>query len=97
MTSHPVENSHFFTFFPFSVNLIASDFFDSFMLQVRGRDPDDGNITHVGSWVDVPGIAAVLKCKGNKLAAVVDKGETKNAREIKKNILKIISCILITY
>ncbi len=29
--------------------------------QVRGPNKDDGNATRVGKWLEVPGIAAVLK------------------------------------
>ncbi len=113
--------SLFLSSFFLSVRLTSTEYFDSFMLQVRSEgdgdyddeyrededeydddddrrreeddedyDDDDDrrdkskrdkdkqrreNNTYAGSWTDVPGVAAVLKCGRNRLAAVVDKGE----------------------
>ena len=41
------------------------------------------NDTFIGSWTDVPGVAAVLRCGRNRLAAVVDKGEDEEEEEEK--------------
>ena len=61
-----------FTFI--SVDIQTSGTFDSFMVQVRKEDDDDGNSTQVGSFVDVPPIAVIVKCQDNRLAAVTNKG-----------------------
>jgi len=57
----------------YKIILSAYEHFDSFMLQVQGKSKD-GNITRVGKWVDIPDIAAALRCGKSKLGAVVDKG-----------------------
>ena len=66
------------------------------MVQVRGRD-EDGNMTHVGSWVDVPRIAAVLRCDNNKLAAVVDKGKIYNANKKMPELANVVNSLLHAY
>jgi len=57
----------------YQIILSAYEHFDSFMLQVQGRSKD-GNITRVGKWMDIPGIAVGLRCGKARLGAVVDKG-----------------------
>ncbi|XP_059099683.1 uncharacterized protein LOC131893607 [Tigriopus californicus] len=58
----------------YKVSIVAEEYFDSFMVQARGRPTDDGNTSHVGSWVDIPSIGAIIRCRQNPRAAVVDKG-----------------------
>ena len=56
------------------VRLEASEYYDSFMLQARGRDQADGNATLVGWFVSLPSIAKDLHCLGKRKSSVVDKG-----------------------
>lgn len=58
----------------YKVSIVAEEYFDSFMIQARGRPTADGNTSHVGSWVDIPSIGAIIRCGQNPRAAVVDKG-----------------------
>ena len=50
---------------------------DAFMLQARGKDLDDGNVTFVGKWVETPKTAKTIKCRGHRQAAVVDIGKQR--------------------
>ena len=56
------------------MRLEASEYYDSFMLQARGRDQADGNATLVGWFVSLPSIAKDLHCLGKRKSSVVDKG-----------------------
>ena len=44
------------------VRIETSEFYDSFLLQARGRDQADGNATLVGEFVRAPQICRYLDC-----------------------------------
>ncbi len=57
------------------VRLVAYQYFDAFMIQIRGRRSPDGNVTYVGAFVDPQGIVRVIGCEDSRAAAVADKSE----------------------
>jgi hypothetical protein len=58
----------------FPVKILAEDTFDSFLVQMRGRRDENGNITFVGDWKNLPRIAKTMRCGKYPKAAIVDKG-----------------------
>ena len=61
-----------------TVRIVAEDnrYFDSFLLQARGGLLEDGNTSLVGSWCEMPSIAAVVACpgQGEHGSTVADRG-----------------------
>ena len=56
----------------YTVKIEAFEYYDSFLLQARGRDQADGNATLVGWFVKIPQISKDIKC--------FKKGINKEAR-----------------
>ena len=57
-----------------SVRIEAAEYYDSFLLQTRGKDQPDGNATLIGWFVSIPNICKDLHCYDKSKSSVVDKG-----------------------
>ena len=57
-----------------SVRIEAAEYYDSFLLQTRGKDKLDGNATLIGWFVSIPNICKDLHCYDKSKSSVVDKG-----------------------
>ena len=60
--------------YPINILSTSNDGIEAFMVQVRGYNDKNDNITFVGEWKDIPDIGIIMQCGNNKLAVVVDKG-----------------------
>ena len=58
----------------YQVRIEAAEYYDSFMLQTRGKDQPDGNATLVGWFVSIPQICNHLHCYDKSKSSVLDKG-----------------------
>jgi len=58
----------------YTVRIETSEYYDSFLLQARGKEQADGNASLVGWFVTVPQICKNLHCLQKRKSSVVDKG-----------------------
>ena len=56
------------------MRIVAEESFDSFILQIRGKRDEAGNVTYPGEWMALPGIAKKIGCGKYRNVAIVDKG-----------------------
>ena len=66
------------------VKIIAEGTYDSFMIQMVGRDKYN-NKTFYGTWLEIPPIAKMISCDdtGYIQTTVIDKGDYLNPNTVK--------------
>ena len=65
---------HLLSFVLVTVKIVAEQSYDSFILQIRGRRDETGNVTYPGKWIKIPHIAHQIDCGRKRGVAVIDKG-----------------------